>query len=79
MNQEKIKAYFQMWSEAWKVFKKLSEKYQDDDSFWQYGVKEGEEFYLRYKGTDCGELAKQIMIDVLEEFQRVALAERGDE
>ena len=72
MDQEKMKAYYQMWSEAWKQFRKWLADYQDDDSFWQRLLREGEQFYSQYKGTAVEQLSKKIILDIIEELETVA-------
>ena len=79
MDQEKMKAYYQMWSEAWKQFRKWLVDYQDDDSFWQRLLREGEEFCNQYKGTDVEQFAKKVILDIIEELETVATGKRGNE
>ena len=79
MEQEKIKAYYQIWSEAWKLFRKWALDFQDDDSFWQRAVKEAGEFSAQYKDTEFARFANRIMIDILEELETKALGKRGKE
>ena len=78
MEQEKIKAYYQMWSEAWKQFRSWALEFQDDDSFWQKIIREGELFIARYKGTEMERFARRTIIDVLEELETIALTKRGN-
>ena len=77
MEQEKIKAYFQMWSEAWKQFKKWAEEFRDDDSFWEKAVKDSEAFAARYKGTDLELFARRTLITILEELETISTTKRG--
>ena len=78
MEQEKIKAYYQMWSEAWKYFRHWLLKYQDDESFWQNSVSEAEKFAENYKGQPMEKFAYRIAYDILEELETQALKERGE-
>jgi len=73
MEQEKIKAYYQMWSEAWKYFRKWAIDFKDTDDFWKQLVYEAESFGAKYKGTDLEKFAYRIASDIAEEIERVAL------
>lgn len=73
MEQEKIKAYYQMWSEAWKLFRKWSMELNDDDSFWKKAVEEADAFIKQYKG----QLASRIIADILWELQSQAQTMKG--
>lgn len=75
MDQEKIKAYYQMWSEAWKVFRKWAIDFQDDDSYWQRLVREGDAFITQYRGTAVETLAKKVVLDIIEELELTAIKE----
>jgi len=76
MEQEKIKAYYQMWSEAWKQLHRWLAEFQDDESFWQKVYQDAELFSEKYKQTDIKKFADRIVIDMAEELERVA-KERG--
>ena len=73
MEQEKIKAYYQMWSEAWKLFRKWSMELKDDDSFWKKAVEEADAFIKQYKG----QLSSRIIADILWELQSQAQTMKG--
>lgn len=79
MEQEKIKSYYQMWSRAWTLFRNLLEKHNGSDSFWEYAINQGESLCSQYEKTECSQLSNKIMIDILEELQRIEIAERGNE
>lgn len=76
MEQEKIKAYYQMWSEAWKHFKRWAERFNDDESFWQNSVSEAEKFAEKYKCSGLERFAYHIAYDILEELENKSLKER---
>ena len=78
MEQEKIKAYYQMWSEAWAVFRRWLAEFQDDESFWQRVYRDAESYSEKYKQTDIKKFADRIIIGIAEELERVA-KERGSE
>ena len=69
MEQEKIKAYYQMWSEAWKLFRKWAINFTDTDDFWQNAIKEADEFCRQHS---C-KLASIIVVDILDELQKQAV------
>ena len=79
MTQEKIKAYYQMWSEAWKLFRNLLENRSTNDNCWEYALKQSESLCSQYEKTECSQISKKIMMDILEEVQRLEIAERGNE
>lgn len=67
MGQENIKAYYQLWNELWQLFRKWIAEYQDDDSFWQRVLRESDAFLSKHDG----EFAKTILLDIIEELERV--------
>lgn len=73
MEQEKIKAYYQMWSEAWKYFRHWLLKYQDDESFWQNSVAEAERFASNYTDEEMKRFAYRIAYDALEQLEYISL------
>ena len=76
MNQEKIKAYYQMWSEAWTMFRSWATDYKNCDSFWSRIIDDGEAFIKKHNGTQCARLAKQIVLEMIDEFMQLARNER---
>ena len=76
MEQEKIKAYYQMWSEAWKYFRKWLYDLRNDDEYWRTCIKDADDFCNQYKGSPQEKVAKSIIMDILEELERL---ERGSE
>lgn len=77
MTQEDIKAYYQMWSEAWKYFRKWVNNFQDDESFWQNAVSEAEKFAEQYKEQGLERFAYRIAYDILEELETEAIMDRN--
>ena len=73
MEQEKIKAYYQMWSEAWKYFKRWAERFNDDESFWQNSVAEAERFASNYTDEKMRRFAYRIAYDALEQLEYISL------
>ena len=79
MTQEDIKAYYQMWSEAWKHFKRWAERFNDDESFWQNSVAEAERFASNYTDEEMRRFAYRIAYDILEQLETIATERRGKE
>lgn len=79
MTQEDIKAYYQMWSEAWKHFKRWAERFNDDESFWQNSVAEAERFASNYTDEKMRRFAYRIAYDILEQLETIAVERRGKE
>ena len=76
MEQEKIKAYYQMWSEAWQLLRLWLKDLENTDDFWQRVMREAESFGEKYEGTDLERFAYIVIIDIAHELEDAAAVKR---
>lgn len=66
MNEEQLKQYFAVYTDAWKLFKKHSDPVEDD-MFWDNLRKDVDDVYAKYKT----EFAKNILVETVNEIERI--------
>ncbi len=66
MNEERLKQYFAIYTDAWKLFKKYAEPVEED-AFWDSLQQEAREIYEKYKTA----FAKEIIVSTVNEIDRI--------
>lgn len=74
MDERKVKGYYALWVDAWRLFKQWAEECDGSDSFFEKAEKEAHAFadkHVTYKW-----LAFQLVMDILTELGRASAIER---
>lgn len=67
MDQEKLKEYFDIYTDCWKFFKRYSDV-EYSDQYWLGLMQEANNIYERHKT----ELCKKLILDTLDELERIS-------
>lgn len=77
MNTEDMKTYYEIWSEAWGLFRHWLSELENSDSFFEKANSQAIAYQKKHHKHE--RLAKVLMMDILEELGRVsATMERKD-
>ena len=66
----KDSVYWQIYADIWNLHKKYADV-QESDQFWDSVISEGSSVYNKYADKPEGEFAKQLMLCVIDELERV--------
>ena len=66
MNEEQLKQYFAIYTDAWKLFKKYSNPIEDEE-FWDSLQQEVQLVYEKYKTP----FSKEILVNTVNEIDRI--------
>lgn len=66
MNEEQLKQYFAIYTDAWKLFKKYSNPIEDEE-FWDSLQQETQLVYEKYKTP----FSKEILVNTVNEIDRI--------
>lgn len=66
MNEEQLKQYFAIYTDAWKLFKKYSNPIEDEE-FWNSLQQEVQLVYEKYKTP----FSKEILVNTVNEIDRI--------
>lgn len=66
----KDSVYWQIYGDVWNFHKKYADV-QTDDKYWEDVTETAEEIYKKYKCKPEGELAKQLLVCVINELERI--------
>ena len=66
MNEEQLKQYFAIYTDAWKLFKKYFRPVEDD-SFWETLLQDAQELYQKHQHP----FAKELIIKTMDEIDRI--------
>ena len=66
MNEEQLKQYFAIYTDAWKLFKKYSNPIEDEE-FWNSLQQETQLVYEKYKTP----FSKEILVNTVNEIDRI--------
>ena len=68
MSDEALKEYYQVFTDAWKLFKKYSNISNDNDDYWKTLMDEVKQLTEVHKS----DLALNIMLEVVKELESIA-------
>lgn len=66
----KDSVYWTLYSDIWNFHKKFADV-REDDAFWEQVVDEAGVLYKKYDGLPEQEFAKQLVLNVLDELERI--------
>lgn len=66
----KDSVYWALYSDIWNFHKKFADV-REDDKYWEQVVSEAGELYKKYEKQSEGEFAKQLVLNVLDELERI--------
>lgn len=67
MTDEKLKEYFEIYTDCWKLFRKYSEP-NDTDEFWQQLIDESKLLHVKHGKT---EFSKKLLVETITEIERI--------
>lgn len=67
MTEGKLKEYFEIYTDCWKLFRKYSEP-NDTDEFWQQLIDESNELHKKHGKT---EFSKKLLVETINEIERI--------
>ena len=73
MEKEKMKLYYDLWSDCWSMFRKWMMEFCNEDSFWQQCIRDADKFCDKYEAQGVGHFASILAQDILHELENKAL------
>lgn len=70
--------YWQIYGDIWSFHKKYCD-IKESDEYWDSVVNEGGSIYKKYAGEPEGEFAKQLILCVIDELERIYRRERDEQ
>lgn len=62
--------YWKIYADIWGFHKKFADV-KGDDSYWEQAVNDAGELYKKYENHPEGEFAKKLILNILDELERV--------
>lgn len=62
--------YWKIYADIWGFHKKFADV-KSDDSYWEQVVNDAGELYKKYENQPEGEFAKKLILNILDELERV--------
>lgn len=62
--------YWKIYADIWDFHKKYADV-KGDDSYWEQVVNDAGELYKKYENQPEGEFAKKLILNILDELERV--------